>query len=85
MEKLRKLTLTALSGGEAGDGIGNDTAAVRKAIDECSVKGGTVMLSPGTYGTGTLFMKSNVALHIFKGATLRDCSYGNYIPWRRVF
>ncbi len=56
--------------GEAGDGIGNDTAAVQKAIDECSVKGGTVMLSPGTYSTGTLFMKSNVTLHLSKGATL---------------
>ncbi|MEI6846013.1 MAG: glycosyl hydrolase family 28-related protein, partial [Candidatus Firestonebacteria bacterium] len=57
--------------GAAGDGRVNDTAVLQKAIDECSVSGGTVFLPSGVYSTGTLFMKSNVTLHIAKGAVLR--------------
>ncbi len=56
--------------GASGDGIQNDTEGIQKAIDECGAKGGTVLLPPGNYSAGTLFMKSNVTLLLSKGATL---------------
>ena len=62
--------VNVLEDGAAGDGIANDTGAIQKAIDTCSLKGGTVIFSPGTYSCGTLFLKSNVTLHLSKGAML---------------
>lgn len=56
--------------GALGDGIANDTAVIQQAIDACSLTGGTVCLPPGVYSTGTLFLKSDVTLHLSKGATL---------------
>ena len=56
--------------GAAGDGTTSDTAAIQKAIENCSVTGGTVLFSPGTYVSGTLFMKSGVTLELMSGATL---------------
>lgn len=56
--------------GAVGDGITKDTEAIQKAIDVCSQKGGRVVLSEGTFLTGTLFMKSNVDLHLEVNAAL---------------
>ncbi|MBR2510371.1 MAG: hypothetical protein IKB71_11600 [Lentisphaeria bacterium] len=56
--------------GAVGDGITKDTAAIQRAIDECAVQGGTVIVPPGVYLTGSIYLKSNVELHIQKGATL---------------
>ncbi|MHB1154832.1 MAG: glycoside hydrolase family 28 protein [Eubacteriales bacterium] len=51
--------------GAAGDGETKDTQAIQHAIDACSeAGGGRVILSEGTFLTGTLFMKSNVEMHI---------------------
>ena len=47
------------------------TEAIQKAIDSCAVSGGgTVILQPGYYQTGALFVKSGVNLQIGKGVTL---------------
>jgi unsaturated rhamnogalacturonyl hydrolase len=47
------------------------TAAIRKAIDKCNSKGGGRVIVPeGTYLTGAIHLKSNVNLHLEKGATL---------------
>lgn len=47
------------------------TAAIQKAIDHCSgTGGGTVTVPPGEYLIHTLYLKSNVNLHIEKGAVL---------------
>ncbi len=57
--------------GAKGDGTTLDTKAIQTAIDKAAARGGgTVLLPPGTYLSGTIFMKSNIALHIDAGATL---------------
>ncbi len=57
--------------GAKGDGATKDTAAIQKAIDVCADKGGgTVELSAGTYVSAPLVLKSNINLHLAKGATL---------------
>ena len=57
--------------GAKGDGTTKDTAAIQKAIDVCADKGGgTVELSAGTYVSAPLVLKSNINLHLAKGATL---------------
>ena len=47
------------------------TTYIQSAIDACAASGGgTVVVSDGTYVTGTIFMKSNVHLRIEGGARL---------------
>ncbi|MEO8404107.1 MAG: glycosyl hydrolase family 28 protein [Chitinophagaceae bacterium] len=43
------------------------TTAIQKAIDACAIKGGGIVsFKPGTYLTGSIFLKSNVHLKIDK-------------------
>lgn len=56
--------------GAKGDGVTDDTKALQAAIDATAAKGGTLILKPGTYLTGALFLKSHMALRIDKGVTL---------------
>ena len=57
--------------GAKPDGKTLCTAAIQKAIDECSAQGGgTVRLSGGQFLSGTVFMKSKVTLEIAEGSTL---------------
>jgi polygalacturonase len=57
--------------GARGDGGALDTSALQQAIDACAQNGGgTVYLPPGRYLSGTLFLKSRVAIHLEAGATL---------------
>jgi len=58
--------------GAAGDGITKDTAAIQAAIDAASAAGGgIVFLDPGTYLTGSIFLKSYVTLEFSPGSTLK--------------
>ena len=44
------------------------TNAIQSAIDQCAVDGGgVVLITHGTYISGTIFMKSNVHLRIDAG------------------
>ena len=65
-------TLDVTAYGAKPDGVTDNTAAIQKAIDECSAKGGGRVLVPGggAYMTYTLSLKNNVDLHIDRGATL---------------
>lgn len=58
--------------GAKPDGATDSTAAIQRAIDECCASGGGRVLVPGggRYVTYTLSLKSNVDLHIERGATL---------------
>ncbi|WP_158977267.1 glycoside hydrolase family 28 protein [Cellulophaga sp. L1A9] len=47
-----------------------NTVAVQKAIDKCAENGGKVIVPSGKYVIGTINLKSNVELHIQKGAEL---------------
>ena len=73
--------------GAKGDGATKDTAAIQKAIDAAATAGGgTVELGPGTYLSGTIWLKSNVDFHLGAGATLKGspdkadyCAVGDYV------
>ena len=57
--------------GAKGDGVTLDTQAIQRAIDAVAGKGGGVVtFRPGTYLTGSIFVKSSVTLRIGKGVTL---------------
>jgi polygalacturonase len=57
--------------GAVGDGKTLTTAALQKAIDACgSAGGGTVLIPPGRYLSGALFLRSHVHLYLSSGATL---------------
>jgi len=57
--------------GATGDGTNMDTAAIQRAIDAAAdAGGGTVILPPGRYLSGSLGLKSHVTLQLDKGAAL---------------
>jgi hypothetical protein len=57
--------------GAASDGRALATEGLQRAIDACgSAGGGTVLVPPGRYLTGALFLRSHVELHLSAGATL---------------
>ena len=57
--------------GAVADGKTLCTPALQKAVDRCSdAGGGTVYFPPGTYLSGTIFLKSRVTLNLAAGATL---------------
>ncbi len=54
-----------------------NTSAIQAAIDKCNSKGGGEVIVPaGKYFTGTVFLKSNVYLHLLPGSVLQ----GSYDP-----
>jgi hypothetical protein len=56
--------------GARGDGSTRDTAAIQRAIDVAAASGGTVVLPPGDYVSGTLGLRSRITLHLAAGASL---------------
>src|SRR5882757_5377502 len=56
--------------GAKGDGTTLNTAAIQRAIDAAAAANGTVLVSPGTYLTGSLFLKSGITFLVEEGATL---------------
>ncbi|MGA7713896.1 MAG: glycoside hydrolase family 28 protein [Rhizomicrobium sp.] len=68
--------------GAKADGVTNCPKAIAQAIDAChSAGGGRVTVAPGDYLTGPIHLKSNVNLHLTKGATLRfSRNTWDYLP-----
>jgi hypothetical protein len=75
-------TVTVSDHGAVGDGTTLNTHALQQAIDACHASGGgKVVFSAGNYITGTLFLKSNVILHLEAGATLAgSTNFKDYAP-----
>ena len=63
-------TLDVRDFGAKGDGAADDTPMIQAAILSCP-EGGRVMIPPGKYMTGPLFLKSRITLEITGGATLK--------------
>jgi polygalacturonase len=68
--------------GATPDGKTLSTEAFRKAIDECSRKGGgRVVVPAGVFLTGAIHLKSNVNLHVSKDATVKfSTDPKDYLP-----
>lgn len=70
--------------GAIGDGDFLNTNIIQRAIDECSLKGGKVIVPPGKYLTGSLNLKNNVTIELLKGAVLLGSTnladYEEHIP-----
>lgn len=57
--------------GAIGDGKTNNSEAIKAAIEACNLAGGGRVIVPtGSYITGSVYLKSNVNLHLEKGSTL---------------
>lgn len=57
--------------GAKGDGITLNTQSIQAAIDAASAQGGgRVIVGPGRHVCGTIYLKSNVTLHLESGAVL---------------
>ena len=70
--------------GAVGDGKALNTEAIQKTIDACfSEGGGRVIISNGTFLTGTVILKSNVDLHIEENLGSMRC-LAEILP-QRVF
>lgn len=59
--------------GALGDGETNDAVAIQAAIDACNRNGGGTVLVPAgaAFMSGSLVLRSNVELHVERGATLQ--------------
>ena len=56
--------------GAKGDGKTKDTTAIQKALDACAGKSGRVVVPPGTYLTGSLYLGDDTELHLEEGAVI---------------
>lgn len=67
----RKQSVTITEFGAVGDGMTLNTEAFRKSIETISAKGGgKVIVPPGVWFTGPIVLKSNINLHLEKGALI---------------
>jgi polygalacturonase len=68
--------------GAAGDGTTVNTEAFRRAIEACYEEGGgTVRIPAGVWLTGPIHLRSNVNLHLRRGARVRFSTQpADYLP-----
>ncbi|MBE8719943.1 glycoside hydrolase family 28 protein [Sphingobacterium pedocola] len=65
------VTFLANDYGAIQDGKTLNTLAIQRAIDSCAIQGGgKVVFAKGRYLTGSIYLKSNVELHIGEGVEL---------------
>src|SRR5450432_3409649 len=64
-------SVSVLDLGAIADGRASCTAALQQGIDRCAESGGgTVFIPAGRYVTGTLWLRSNIILHLDAGAII---------------
>lgn len=69
--KSKNTTFSIIDYGAVGDSLTLNTEAIQKAIDACALAGGgTVLIPPGKFVTGTLVLRSNINYHFSNGAIL---------------
>lgn len=62
-------TFNVMNYGAVADGMTLNSNAINKTIEECFKQGGgTVLIPRGSFVTGPIIMKSNINLHLAKGA-----------------
>ncbi len=68
--------------GAIGNGADNCSEAFKKAIDACNkAGGGRVVVPAGNFYTGPIYIKSNVNLHVSKGAIISFSTKAeDYLP-----
>jgi len=67
--------------GATGNGHALDTAAIQKAVEACAARGGDkVLIPPGRYLTGPIFLRSCVQVEIEAGAVLLSSTNFNDYP-----
>jgi DNA sulfur modification protein DndE len=65
----KKDTFNIIQYGAVADGATLNSEAINKAIEACALNGGgTVLIPQGSFVTGPVIMKSNIDLHLEKGA-----------------
>ena len=78
-------TMSVADFGGVGDGATLNTVAFAKAIDGLAVKGGGKLVVPaGVWFTGPIVLKSNIDLHLEKGALILFSSDFNLYPLVRT-
>ncbi|MBS1605943.1 MAG: right-handed parallel beta-helix repeat-containing protein [Bacteroidetes bacterium] len=76
-----RLVVSVNNYGVAKDGSALSTKAIQSAIDDCSKQGGGVVeFEPGTYLTGSVFLKEGVELRIGKGVELKGSQHFEDYP-----
>lgn len=74
--------------GAVPDGIANNAPFIQRAIDECSAAGGgRVILTGGTFMSGTIALKDGVELHLEADSVLLGsprCEDYPEMPWKHV-
>ena len=68
--------------GAVGDGKTLNTKAIQAVIDQCAESGGgTVVVPPGVFVTGSIFLKQGVNLCVEKDGVLKGSQNTNDYPW----
>ncbi len=87
---LKAQVFNITSFGAVGNGSTNNTVAIQAAIDSCNHAGGGIVEVPaGNFLTATVFLKSNVTIHLAQGATITGSGttsdYPDVIPLIRSY
>lgn len=78
-------TASIVEFGAVGDGATLNTEKIQSAIEQLGAKGGgTVVVPPGVFMTGALFLKPGVNLHLEKDAVLKGTSVMTNYPEQRI-
>jgi hypothetical protein len=69
--RFQTISYNILDYGAKGDGKTINTKAINRAVEKCNIMGGgTVLIPPGKFVTGTIVLLSNVNFHLEPGAIL---------------